>query len=265
MRQFLVITIILPFLCILGCAKKKTPAPPPPPCTAGISQSTCKSSVTGRTFWSRSVDILSEDPRTHQRQLENRLVVVHEFLEVQTGPAWWRRTSTLIGPDNSPQTMVMEGQVLSLDDTKLSLTIDRSSCDGMTSGFAFEPALNTEGGRDLYYRRYGNQLSLRTKPFPPPIQIQSGKGVGDLMGAILVGAVGAVMQSALTGMVDGMGDLLVHMLTFGLLRDQLKEGVGDFTLATQDPGKRELGLIGCFPPKNSKGPFKPAQDQNLYW
>jgi hypothetical protein len=204
------------------------------------------------------------------------LTIIHQFKRQRDGSKVWRRSLTVDLGSGVFQTMIIGGRILDVDQEKIRLTLDRSSCEKSNVGFApiMQPAPEADGSRFLYYARYGENLSFRTRPFPkfPLDNIKGAKNpvdaIGQIFGSIIAGTIGAVFD----GTIGALSDVMSQLLTFGLLHDQLKNGEGTFQATDRDQltikvKNFSLGTIGCFAPQSDipGGEFVPASDQDLNW
>ena len=269
MRHFLAILVITLSISTIACGKKEKPkAPQATPCAVGVNQTDCKSEINGTSRWVRSYNVTSQDPKTKKITVEKQVTMINEFTVLDGGNQVWRRTSTVTTADKQARTMFLEGRVQKIDQKKIHLTIDHSSCDGIDKKIYFDTAPNADGVREMFYQRSGNYLSLRVKPFPAPVVVENKGGISGIFTSMIASVVTVAIQGVMQGMVEGMTEMMVNIFTLGLVRDQLKDGSGDFTAMskTQQAEGLSYGIIGCFMTKNGQEPeFIATKQQVLNW
>lgn len=265
MVRLLSVFVVVSCVTITACGDKKKNAAPAAPCATGVNLDKCATDMEGASMWARTYDVTSVDEKTKEKTVEKKVTTINEFSTITGGQQVWRRSITVTMPDGQAKSMTLEGKVQKIDQEKIYLTIDNSSCDGIDTSFRIDTGVTENGARVLYYQRNGERLSLRTKPFFKAAEVKS-KGL-NIFGTIVGSIVETMVVSVMRGMVDGMSEMFINMFTFGLARDQLQDGTGDFTAVKKSlPGLDNFsyGQLGCFGKKGSSE-FTATKQQMLNW
>lgn len=259
-------------LTMSGCGKDEPAAPEPPaPCQSGLNINSCALELEGRSRWvSQRVERLPGDAFLGiepGRMVERMTTQIKDFEAVRGEAGRWTRFITIqdrvvraTDQENEqmksrlsesqpvrveyfsiPRTMVIGGRVYSIDDQSISLSLDRSTCDGVRKGVTVAPA----NPQTLYYTRSGDHVRFSTRK---PIQMSQAAGRG-LMETIAEIAI----VLPISGMLEATGAMfvrmIVQMLTLGRYRNELEAVEGEYirpNIQLMIEEQFTFGQVGCF-------------------
>lgn len=274
MRSTLVMTVSLALLSITACGKSSKKTQAAPACGTGVDQTACNHDVQNLSVWALEYQIRNPTGEKDQSgkpifEVSQNAMAVTEFIRIED-QRLWRRTITLKDAKDqsaTPRTLFIEGRVLEINDETIRLTMDRTSCDGIEKTFRLTPEPDADGGRVLYYQRNGNSLNMRTRPFQKlsPTTAKTGNPLANIFGSIM----NAAVQTVVLGVTEAMVEMTTQMFTFGLVRDQFKDGSGLYHATTREELYMKKGLnfgvLGCAEAAKGVDGFAPSSPQALDW
>lgn len=217
-------------------------------CRTGVNAETCSSQITEKSTWVSEIPRL--DPVT-QKPLDDgsHWKVILQFFPPEKNAAGaasvgtFRKILTLIEPEMTPRSTIVEGEILALDQGNIKVNVKQSSCDTIHTGLIIKPG-DVSIGRDLSVTRAGAQLSINEKP--SVVITEGGGGLGGLFGRIITRSV----VLAGSEIAKGVGQSIAK--SFGLDQfyvDELQGVEGDYQF-TQVKDLTytgfAIGQVGCF-------------------
>lgn len=251
--RFLALNVILIVFLATACGEKRR-ASPPPPCGVGVDQKSCGIQITGPSRWLRHYNVYESEEDKKNNRFDTQVDIITEFNRLEDGTDIWRRSLTYTTVNETPKTMFLYGKVDKLTDDEIHLSLESSTCDGVDRNFY----IDSVGSRQIYYSRLGGQLLFQKNRVK--IESSGGGGVGDIFGKMIVTAVATMFEQ----LVDGTIDAYKKAFSFGVLRDQMSGGFGQFEAVSDQAlydSRFAYGQIGCFVARDGK--FKIGSEQPI--